>query len=505
MLFARRLAQRNAEREAQEEIAAHGHDGSPLQTWVDDKYTLDPDTCLSHTLSLHSAVRQSPLKSRVNTLALLHRREGSSNGRGRHVGNFCRSEQVHLTTRFLPSAQDLSLKEDGRGRGQAYIGQFSESGDMFTAVFGASVRLYDVDGWRLRKEVFARNRAPRDTALSPDGRFLVYASMSPVVHIVSTAPVEGGGIESVQNVTELHDSLDFGTEQHRFALFTLRFSSDGREIIAGSNDRSIYLWDLESNRRTLRLQGHEDDINAVSFLDSSSQVLATGSDDTFVKIWDRRDLSSEKPCGVLLGHTQGVAYIDAKMDGRHLISNGKDQCVKLWDIRKMMPSSDFNSMPERDRVVANGRHFLWDYYRPYPASWASVRHPHDCSLATFRGHKVLRTLIRCHFSPRHTTGQRYIYTGSQCGAVHIYDIVTGELVRKLRRRGHGARVLVRDCSWHPTDPQLVAVWWDGALGAWECKSRLGGESEDEDVPPGIGNGMEEGSSDDEDQLGFGYF
>ncbi|CAN0509000.1 unnamed protein product, partial [Scytosiphon promiscuus] len=30
----------------------------------------------------------------------------------------------------------------------------------------------------------------------------------------------------------------------------------------------------------------------------------------------------------------------------------------------------------------------------------------DESVKTFHGHKVLQTLIRCYFSPAHTTGQR---------------------------------------------------------------------------------------------------
>ncbi len=31
---------------------------------------------------------------------------------------------------------------------------------------------------------------------------------------------------------------------------------------------------------------------------------------------------------------EGVTNIDAKGDGVHFISNGKDQCVKLWDMRR---------------------------------------------------------------------------------------------------------------------------------------------------------------------------
>ena len=41
----------------------------------------------------------------------------------------------------------------------------------------------------------------------------------------------------------------------------------------------------------------------------------------------------------------------------------------------------------------------------------------DSSLMTYRGHTVLQTLIRCRFSPAHTTAQRYIYTGCASGSV----------------------------------------------------------------------------------------
>jgi hypothetical protein len=59
---------------------------------------------------------------------------------------------------------------------------------------------------------------------------------------------------------------------------------------------------------------------------------------------------------------------------------------------------------------------------------------------TYRGHAVLRTLIRCHFSPRESTGQSYIYSGSADGMIHIWSldgrVVQGE--QTSRRRVEGA-------------------------------------------------------------------
>lgn len=63
------------------------------------------------------------------------------------------------------------------------------------------------------------------------------------------------------------------------------------------------------------------------------------------------------------------------------------------------------------------RDYRWE---DYPAREHNVRHPQDNSLMTYRGHKVLTTLIRAYFSPLHTTAQRFIYVGSSDGPVYIY-------------------------------------------------------------------------------------
>jgi DDB1- and CUL4-associated factor 11 len=36
----------------------------------------------------------------------------------------------------------------------------------------------------------------------------------------------------------------------------VKFSSDGQELVAGSNDDSLYVYDLHANKLTLRLPAH---------------------------------------------------------------------------------------------------------------------------------------------------------------------------------------------------------------------------------------------------------
>jgi WD repeat-containing protein 23 len=124
---------------------------------------------------------------------------------------------------------------------------------------------------------------------------------------------------------------------------------------------------------------------------------------------------------------------------------------------------------------------------------------------TYRGHWVLRTLIRCHFSPLESTGQSYIYSGSADGRIHIWSL-DGRLVQILNRgdsrplhqhgvpgefidpseaeaahpvapRGpprqidfHGFHIrgghTVRDVAWHAHTPTLMSTCWNHESGRY---------------------------------------
>jgi WD repeat-containing protein 23 len=49
-----------------------------------------------------------------------------------------------------------------------------------------------------------------------------------------------------------------------------------------------------------------------------------------------------------VGHTEGITNVSAKGDGRYIISNGKDQALRLWDLRKMCSNEDFDNGANRD-------------------------------------------------------------------------------------------------------------------------------------------------------------
>ena len=124
---------------------------------------------------------------------------------------------------------------------------------------------------------------------------------------------------------------------------------------------------------------------------------------------------------------------------------GADTCVtKAWVGYPSTFSSEMSVC-----VCVCCRDYRWE---EYPARAHYVRHPQDNSLMTYRGHRVLATLIRAYFSPIHTTAQRFIYAGSADGSVYIY----GKTALTCPSVSPGPVLLARQsCSSVPPVPPLL--------------------------------------------------
>ncbi|KAJ5048136.1 LEC14B protein [Penicillium chrysogenum] len=392
---------------------------------------------------------------------------------------------------------------------RSYSGQFSDDGNFFfCCAQDFKVRMYDTSNpydWKYYKTVdypFGQWTIT-DATLSPDNRFLVYSSIRSQAYMASTDP------EDNSDPTVLDLSTPPGQRRRRswgsshFGIWSLRFSGDGREVVAGTSEDSVIVYDLETRQPVLNLrERHQHHVNAVCYGDTSSpHILYSGSDDTTIRVWDRRSMGDGREAGAFMGHTEGLTYVDSKGDGRYVLSNSKDQTMKLWDLRKMMTSADIENIDPFDYSTG------FDYrFEQYPDQYRRNA-KNDCSVVTYRGHRVLKTLIRCHFSPPGSTNSRYVYSGSEDGKVYVYNldatlagtIDVGQATFNSRPRDPDAyatayemsgemlwRTCVRDASWHPNAPVLAATSWNGwglSTGTCTVHSWNAGAAKDEGDPP----------------------
>ncbi|TMS08923.1 DDB1- and CUL4-associated factor 11 [Larimichthys crocea] len=407
------------------------------------------------------------------THMLTEREQGRCRG-----SSFSHGECSRIRTHFLPNY--VSHKDTYQQK--AFCGVYSEDGNMFlSACQDQNIRLYDTSRGRfhLRRTVKARDVgwSVLDVCFTPDAQHVLYSSWSDYIHyFLLTIPqcsvsqftdnkkncrVNPLPVSDDPQAFRKHSLAYAAPDERRFCVFSLAASTDGNEILGGANDGCLYVFDLEQNKRTLKIDAHEDDVNAVAFADSSSQLLFSGSDDALCKVWDRRTLREDRPqpVGQLAGHRDGITFIHSKGDARYLISNSKDQSIKLWDVRKFSPKEGLAA----SRLAVTQQN--WDYRWQQVPQRALKRHKltGDTSVMTYRGHGVLHTLIRCRFSPEFSTGQRFIYSGCSTGKIIIYDVLTGGVVSRLS--GHDA--CVRDVSWHPYEDNIISSSWDGAVRMWE--------------------------------------
>eukprot|EP01017_Pseudomicrothorax_dubius_P006452 TRINITY_DN11836_c0_g1_i1.p1 TRINITY_DN11836_c0_g1~~TRINITY_DN11836_c0_g1_i1.p1 ORF type:complete len:136 (+),score=13.91 TRINITY_DN11836_c0_g1_i1:64-471(+) len=120
----------------------------------------------------------------------------------------------------------------------------------------------------------------------------------------------------------------------------------------------------------------------------------------------------------------------------------------------------------RDRVP-------YDYYHQMDSDMvnsirqSSIDLKDKCKFARMMtGHVVYGTLIRCHFSPKESTGQRFVYSGGANSRIMVWDILTGENVGRLQKRFAHDDTIIRDCAWHPISPVLFSGDLDSCITRW---------------------------------------
>jgi WD40 repeat protein len=111
-------------------------------------------------------------------------------------------------------------------------------------------------------------------------------------------------------------------------LRAVKFSADGRWLIAAGADRTVELWDARQDRFQESLSGHRQEIYCLD-IDSAGDRIASGDAGGIVRLWHA---SSRRLLATLTGHTASVMALRFTPDGRALVSASLDGTVRVWDL-----------------------------------------------------------------------------------------------------------------------------------------------------------------------------
>ena len=72
---------------------------------------------------------------------------------------------------------------------------------------------------------------------------------------------------------------------HDDRVLSVAYSPDGKILASGSGDHTIKLWDVKTGKEQATLKGHTGQVDSVAY-SPDGQMLASGSDDKTIKLWD---------------------------------------------------------------------------------------------------------------------------------------------------------------------------------------------------------------------------
>lgn len=240
---------------------------------------------------------------------------------------------------------------------------------------------------------------------------------------------------------------------------TLVFSPDGRWLASGAFDNTAKVWNLTTRTERYTLAGHGDAVTGVGFLNGGAQ-LVTGSWDESMRIWDLEHGRRKKT----IRPRETICYVTVSPDGGRIAAAGGEwwggNQVWLWQ------ASNLHALPKvgthREQIGAlafspNGRFLATGSADLTACVWnlrtkereGQLRHtgwiqgldfsPNSRLLAVAAGqritlwsidpegglpanHTILKGFRKTVLSVRFTPDGRQVIAGSKDGSVRVWDL-----------------------------------------------------------------------------------
>ena len=196
-------------------------------------------------------------------------------------------------------------------------------------------------------------------------------------------------------------------------VLTLALSPDGKTLLAGTENGTIYVLEPISLRELKKINHHRSPVVSIHFSSDNTLIISSEKDRKTV-VWDSKKY---EPLFTLEGHSRTVTGSTVLQDGDHIITAGEEGIVRVW---KRHGRKEIERLNIGSSIIKNGAFSK--------SNWASVvtgtRTLNSMSRSGERGAEI-RTEVPIFDIDIDPSGN-YVVSGGWNTDVDIFNVRTGK-------------------------------------------------------------------------------
>jgi WD40 repeat protein/serine/threonine protein kinase len=312
---------------------------------------------------------------------------------------------------------------------------------------------------------------------SPDGKLVATGGYDKLVMLWSPDEVFPADIDARTKGEPEKKSIFVPLAGHDGPVRTVAFSPNGQLVLSGSEDNSIRVWDVAAGESVKTLRGHGSAVRACAFSPDRKHIVS-GGDDQRIRVWDLAGYQETRVLHstVFAGHEDAVLSARFSRDGKNIVTASRDRTASLWDAATGQPIHRFQE----------GHEFLISAAEFFPDGKLLATGAGDNSVRVWN---VTAGTQEAAFAPTGRIGTlavspdgKWVVTGSMDNEIQIWDIAkSAQPIAKLV--GHETEVsaltFTRDGNWLASGDESgrVRLWKaNAAPGQWVFERELDGHS-----------------------------